>query len=87
MERGTEYDPFAQKVSSPERDYTEQKSAAALFRDFYTDRMGGVPPEERDLDLLAFAGELAAHADTHADPEVREIERLLAYLLGQEENA
>lgn len=87
MERGTEYDPFAQNVSSPERERTEQKSAAALFRDFYTDRSGGVPPEEKDLDLLAFAGELAAHADTHADPDAREIERLLDYLLGQEENA
>ncbi len=86
MERCSEYDPFQGSASSPAPGALEQKSIQRLFSDFYSERSGGAPPDEDDLALLSFAGEIAVHADTHADPAESEIGKILAFIADQEAN-
>ena len=84
MERISEYDPFRGKVGAQESGAVEQKSLPELFAEFYTERSGGIPPEEKDLDLLAYAGELTRLGDTSGGPTEEAVGKLLDYLLEQE---
>ena len=84
MERCSEYDPFRENAAAPTANALEQKSIRELFGDFYAERSGGEGPDEEDLALLAYAEELALHADTHAAVSETEIEKLLAFITEQE---
>ena len=87
MERCSEYDPFYGNASAPTSGALEQKGIRELFEDFYAERSGGSAPDADDLAMLAFAEEIALHADTHALPAGSEIEKLLAFLERQEAKA
>lgn len=84
MELCSDYAPFAGEAGALSRGDVEQKSAEALFCDFYTERSGGTPPTDEDAQLLRCAGELLLSADAHAAPTARETEKLLALLTRQE---
>ena len=84
MERCSEYDPFRESAAAPTADALEQKSIRELFDDFYTERSGGEEPTEADRELLAYAEELALHADAHTAPGEAEVEKILAFLTRQE---
>ncbi len=84
MERVSEYDPFRGEAGAPESGAMEQKSLPELFAEFYTERSGGIPPEDKDLDLLAYAGELTRLGDTSGGPTEEAVGKLLDYLLEQE---
>ena len=87
MDRCSEYDPFHENASTPAPSALEQKSIQELFGDFYSERSGGDLPDEKDLELLAYVGELALQADTHASPAGTEIEKILSYIAKQEVGA
>ena len=61
-----------------------EKGLAELFGDFYTERSGGIPPTDRDRELLAFAQRQTLQADARSAPTEKETEALLDYLLRQE---
>ena len=84
MELCADYTQFAGEGGGLSRGDVEQKSAEALFRDFYTERLGGVSPTEADTALLDLAGELLRRGDVHAPPTERDIQRLLDFLTEQE---
>ena len=87
MELCSEYAQFTGETGALSRGDVEEKSVEQLFADFYTERSGGIAPDERDAALLGFAGELLRRADPRTAPAAGEIERLLDFLTEQEENA
>lgn len=87
MELCSEYQAFA---AAPGDDLTaralEERSAEDLFCDFFTQRAGGEPPSEADAALLSRAGELLRGA-VGRDPEERDVQALLDFVLHQEVDA
>ena len=56
-----------------------------LFADFYTERNSGVEPEEKDLELMAYVGELTREAtDGQRPAEEKDFRKILEFVLGQE---
>ncbi|MBR1566022.1 MAG: exonuclease SbcCD subunit D [Oscillospiraceae bacterium] len=84
MELCSEFTRFSGEAGALSRGDVEQKSTETLFADFFTERSGGEPPADEDAALLAHAGELLRHADPHTVPDMRDVEKLLAYLTRQE---
>lgn len=87
MELTSEYTRSYGEASLADSRALEEKPVEALFCDFYTERSNGRPPDEQDMALLTFAAEQVQHADTHLKPDPAQVERLLHYLLRQEEEA
>ena len=85
MERCSEYDPFRENAAVPTADALEQKSIRELFEDFYAERSRGSGPDREDLELLAYVEELALRADVRTAPGEAEVEKILAFVAGQEE--
>ncbi len=84
MELSSTHNAFGGEAGAPSPEAVAEKSAGELFCDFYTERSGGIPPTDRDAQLLAFAQEQMRGADVHAQPADAELDRLLAYLMRQE---
>ena len=84
MELCSDYTQFPGEAGALSRGDVEQKSTETLFADFFTERSGGEPPADEDAALLAHAGELLRLADPHTMPDMRDVEKLLAYLTRQE---
>ncbi len=87
MELESEFRPFRGEAVGLSTRAVKEKSVEELFADFYTERNDGVPPTERDLALLHFAGERLRAADVRAEPSTEEIAGLLDYLTRQEGRA
>ena len=87
MELSSEFVPSAGRGGALSRGDLEEKSIEALFRDFYTERNGGVSPDEGDAALLSFPAGLMQGADVHAAPTEKEIEALLSFVTGEEAKA
>lgn len=89
MERCSEFRRFSQAARTPDNAVVREMAVEELFVDFYTERSGGQIPEERDIDLLHFAGELLRNhpADTDKPDEVDDTlkNQLMHYLMAQEE--
>lgn len=85
MELVSEFNQFSGAVTSPAAGTMEEKAIEQLFADFYTERNGGEMPTDRDLELFSFVGEQTRHAELHSEPDEQEVEKLLAFLLKQEE--
>ncbi len=83
MELCSDYAPFAGETAGPGAG-GPGRSLTELFADFYTDRSGGVPPADRDLELLAYAEQLSLRGEAHAAPTEQEIGKLLDEVLEQE---
>lgn len=84
MELASDYAQFPGAGRALSRGDVEQKSVDALFCDFYTERSGGVSPDDKDLALLGHAAGLMERSDPRAVPTADEIESLLAFLTEQE---
>ena len=84
LELCSEYDPHRNSVSAPESGAAETRSTEELFMDFYSQRVGGQVPEERDQALLIHAGELLRRGDTGSAPSPADVEALLGFLMAQE---
>lgn len=87
MELESEYASFRGETAALSAHAVREKSVEELFGDFYTERSGGIPPAERDAELLHFAGERMRGADVHTAPTAEEIAALLDYLKEQEGRA
>ncbi|MDO4973548.1 MAG: exonuclease SbcCD subunit D [Eubacteriales bacterium] len=87
MELESAYTPFRGEAAGLSTRAVKEKSVEELFSDFYTERSGGIPPTERDAQLLHFAGERLRAAEVHTAPDEREIAALLAFLTEQEGRA
>ena len=87
MELVSEYASFAGESAGLSAHAVREKSVEELFSDFYTERSGGIPPEERDAELLHFAGDQLRDADVHTAPTAEEITALLGFLAQQEGRA
>lgn len=85
MELRSEYNEFTGVAGAPEAQAVESKSTEELFADFYTERNGGEGPTNQELDLLQFAGEQLRHADISVRPDKQDVDKLMAFLLKQEE--
>jgi hypothetical protein len=85
MELRSEFNEFTGVAGAPEAQAVESKSTEELFADFYTERNGGEGPTNQELDLLQFAGEQLRHADISVRPDKQDVDKLLAFLLKQEE--
>ena len=85
MELTSEYRPFAgDAVFTGTKDMRE-KPVEALFADFYRERNNGIEAEEKDLELMAFAGELTRQAGAaQAEPDERDFQKIVDFVLGQE---
>lgn len=84
MDRSSEYDPFQGNSPKPHPGVQEQKNIQELFCDFYSERSGGDTPEDKDFELLSFAGEIALQADTHQSPTEKEIGKITSFIMRQE---
>ncbi len=85
MELTSEYSEFTgEALLSRTRDMKE-KPVEELFAGFYTERSNGIEPDEKDLALMAFVGELTRKAaeDGEASEEA-DCRKILDYVLGQE---
>ena len=50
-----------------------------LFSDLYTEQKGGVPPADREYELLCCVGETVRHSDPHEPLRMSDVEKILAY--------
>lgn len=87
MELCSEYRPFGGEGTAPSSGAVEEKSVEEMFADFYTERCGGEPPSEQDLELLRFAAEQLRHGELRKVPETGTVEALLDFLTDQEGRA
>ncbi len=87
MELISEYQDFSGQTSGATAAAVKEKSIPELFADFYRARSGGDDPSEADFELLTYAAECLQHAESTAAPDPADADRLLAYLLKQEEKA
>lgn len=87
MELTSEYNAFTgEAVFTGTRDMRE-KPVERLFADFYRERNNGAGADEKDLELMAFAGEMVREAAvTREEPDEKAFRKLLDFVLGQEEN-
>ena len=84
MELCSEYIPFGGDMAAPEGGAARERPVEALFADFYAARCGGETPDDRDLELMAYAGERLRHADPHGAPEPGDVDGLIDLLMRQE---
>lgn len=87
MELVSEYRAFTGVSGAPDAADVRDKAVEELFADFYAERCGGDVLSERDAELLHFAGEQQRHAPQQAAPDAAAVEKLLAFLTKQEEQA
>lgn len=84
MEIISEYQAF-QDPAALSHGSGQEKSLEALFSDFYAERLGGAAPDNAESELLSFASELAQHREGSRKPNAEQAEKLLAFLLAQED--
>ena len=84
MELVSEYNPFGEVTSAPSGGAREEQTVESLFSEFYTARNEGTGPDERDLALLAFAGEQVRHGQAAGELGPDEIDKLIQFALRQE---
>ena len=85
MELTSEFSAFTgDAVFSGTKDMHE-KPVEELFADFYRDRNNGAEADGRDLELMAFVGEMTRKAAlTQEEPDEQAYRRVLDFVLGQE---
>ncbi len=85
MELTSEFSAFTGDAFFSGTKDMQEKPVEELFADFYRDRNNGVEAEERDLELMAFVGELTRNgAVTQQEPDEQAYRRILDFVLGQE---
>ncbi|MBQ3290769.1 MAG: exonuclease SbcCD subunit D [Mogibacterium sp.] len=85
MELTSEYNQFCGSVSG-KSSAVQDKSVEELFAEFYTERNKGEPPEEKDIQLMKYAGELMRNAkELNKVPEPGSVDALIDFLLKSED--
>lgn len=86
MELTSEYQEYRQISSKDKREHMEEKAVEELFVDFYRERKVDAEPEEKELEILHFAGEQMRRDIQKGKnvPEEATIQKLLDFVLGQE---
>ena len=85
MELTSEYSVFTGDTGLPETGDIHGKPIEELFARFYTDRNNGVEPDEQDLALMAFVGEMTRTGSPEASDETA-FRKILDFVLKQEVN-
>ena len=71
------FDPTASSGKTATTASVEEKPVEDLFSEFYTEQLGGTPPDDQEYQLLSFIGDLVRNHDaSEKDPE-----KILAELL------
>ncbi len=85
MELTSEYNSLTGETSlSGERD-PHGKPVEELFAGFYTERNRGSEPDEKDLELMAFVGEMTRKAaDSPTEPDEKDFRKILDFVTEQE---
>ena len=86
MELTSEYSGFTGNALLSDTKDIHEKPVEELFAGFYTDRNNGIQPDEQDLALMAFVGEMIRTADSREEPREEDFRKILNFVLGQEVN-
>ena len=85
MELTSEYSAFTGDAALSGTREMREKPVEELFAEFYKERNNGVDPEERDLALMAFAGEMVrSAAAAQEEPDEKAFRKILDFVLEQE---
>ena len=85
MELTSEFSAFTGDAAFRSPEDMREKPVEALFAEFYRERNNGAEAEDKDLKLMAFAGELTRRAaETQEEPGERDFRKILDFVLGQE---
>ena len=85
MELTSEYNAFAGDAVFRDTKDMREKPVEELFADFYRDRNSGAGADEKDLELMAYVGEMTRRAaETQEEPDEKMFRKILDYVLGQE---
>ena len=84
LELTSEFSAFTgDAVLSDTKDMRE-KPVEELFADFFKERNNGVDPDEQDLALMAFVGEMTRNAAVAQEqPDEKDFRKILDFVLGQ----
>ena len=85
IELTSEFSMFTGDAAFSESKEIREKPVEALFASFYTERNNGIEPNDRDLELMKYVGEMTRNAeDMQTEPGEKEFQRILDYVLEQE---
>ena len=85
MELTSEYNAFSGDATPAGAKDVQEKPVEQLFADFYTERNNGIEPDKKDLELMAFVGELTRNAAAgRAEEDEKEFRKVLDFVLEQE---
>ena len=85
MELTSEFSAFTGDAVFQGTKDMHEKPVEELFADFYKERSNGIEAEERDLELMAFVGEMTRDAAvTQEEPDEKAFRKILEYVLKQE---
>lgn len=85
MELVSEYSAFTGDAGFAAGRDVREKPVEELFADFYRERNGGVEAGDKDLGLMAFAGELTRRAAAAGgEPGEEDFQRILDFVMEQE---
>ena len=86
MELTSEYRQFEGEAALRNAREVREKPVGELFADFYRERNKGIDPEEADLALMAYTGEVAGSVPDEQKDLEEEARKVLDYVLKQEED-
>jgi len=84
LELTSEYRTFTGEAELSGSREIHEKPVEELFAGFYTDRNSGVEPDEKDLALMAFVGEMTRATKEQEKPEEEDFRKILDFVLRQE---
>jgi len=87
LELASEFQAFAGDVMFRDAKALREKPVEELFADFCRERRNGIEADEKDLELMAFVGELTRNAAVNrVEPDEKDFQKVLDFVLKQEEN-
>ena len=85
LELTSEYRAFTGEADFTASRDMHEKPVEQLFSDFYTERNNGIQPDEKDLELMTFVGEMTRNAAAAGtEPNERDFTKILDFVLEQE---
>lgn len=84
MELTSEFSAFTGDAVLSGTKEMREKPVEELFADFFKERNNGVDPDEQDLELMAFVGEMTRNAAvTQEEPDEKDFRKILDFVLEQ----
>lgn len=85
MELTSEYRAFSAEAGTERTGDMRGKPVEQLFAEFYTDRNGGIGPDDPDTELMAFVGGMTRRtAETNEEPNEADFRKILDFIAEQE---